>query len=211
MRGLSSAKLSSNYVILNNMPKESLFSILSRSPWWLSVMIAAVMFALVRLFLPDIAGFFAALPFLAIAGYAGWRQLRVPSVTNVAEILDRLRAMSWEDFEGVIGEAFRRDGCAVTAIAGSAADLELRKNGRVSIVCCKRWKVAQTGAGPLRELYEAKRALDAHECIYVTAGDFTANARAYATEKSIRLLHDAALVTLVARVERGKRRWFLFR
>ena len=33
------------------MPKESLFSILSRSPWWLSVLIAAVMFAGVRLFL----------------------------------------------------------------------------------------------------------------------------------------------------------------
>jgi len=190
------------------MPKESLFSILSRSPWWLSVMIAAVMFALVRLFLPDIAAFFAALPFLAIAGYAGWRQLRAPSVTNVAEILGRLRAMSWEDFSAVIGEAFRRDGYTVTAIPGGTADLELRKNGRVSIVCCKRWKVAQTGADPLRELHAAKQAHDAHECIYVAAGDFTANARAYAAEKSIRLLHDAALATLVARVERGRWRWF---
>ncbi len=190
------------------MAKESLFSILSRSPWWLSVMIAAVMFALVRLFLPDIAAFFAALPFLAIAGYAGWRQLRAPSVTNVAEMLGRLRAMAWEDFSGVIGEAFRRDGYAVTEIQGSAADLELRKNGRVAIVCCKRWKVAQTGAGPLRELYAAKQACEAQECIYVAAGDFTANARAYATEKSIRLLHDAPLATLVARVARGRRRWF---
>ena len=189
------------------MPKESLFSILSRSPWWLSVLIAAVMFAGVRLFLPDIAAFFATLPFLAIAGYALWRQLRTPSVTNAAEILGRLRAMSWEDFSAVIGEAFRRDGYTVTAIPGSVADLELRRNGRVSVVCCKRWKVAQTGAGPLRELYAAKQAQDAQECIYVATGEFTANARAYAAEKAIRLLHDAALATLVARVERGKRRW----
>ena len=192
------------------MAKESLFSILSRSPWWLSVMIAAVIFALVRLFLPDFAAFFAALPFLAIAGYALWRQLRVPSATNVAEILGRLRAMSWEDFAAVIGEAFRRDGYTVTAIPGSAADFELRRNGRVSILCCKRWKVAQTGAGPLRELYAAKQAQDAQECIYVATGEFTANARAYAAEKAIRLLHDATLATLVARVERGKKRW-LFR
>ena len=108
-------------------------------------------------------------------------------------------------------EAFRRDGYAVKEIPGSAADLELHKNGRVSIVCCKRWKVAQTGAGPLRELYAAKQARDAQECIYVAAGDFTANARAYATEKGIRLVHDAALATLIARVGRGRWRWSFFR
>mgnify|MGYP001570922782 FL=1 len=193
------------------MAKESLFSILSRSPWWLSVLIAAVMFAGVRLFLPDIAAFFATLPFLGIGGYALWRQLRAPSVTNVAEILGRLRAMSWEDFSALITEAFRRDGYTVSAIPGSAADLELRRNGRVAVVSCKRWKVAQTGAGPLRDLYSAKQARDAQECIYVAAGDFTANARAYATEKAIRLLHDAALATLVTRAGRSRRRWSFFR
>jgi len=78
----------------------------------------------------------------------------------------------------------------------------------VVIVSCKRWKVAHTGIGPLRELYAAKRARDAHECIYIAAGDFTANARAYASEKSIRLLSDAALGELVAHIARGKRHWF---
>ncbi len=193
------------------MPKETLFSILSRSPWWLSVMIAAVLFAGTRLLLPDIVALFAALPFLALAGYAGWRQLRTPSVANVEETLGKLRAMSWENFSAVIGEAFRRDGYAITEIPGSAADLELRKNGRVSIACCKRWKVAQTGVGPLRELQQAMQARNADECIYVAAGDFTANARAFATEKAIRLLNGAELVRLVARVKRGRRRWSFFR
>ena len=119
--------------------------------------------------------------------------------------------MSWEDFSALIGEAFRRDGYTVSAIPGSAADLELRRNGRVAVVSCKRWKVAQTGAGPLRDLYSAKQARDAQECIYVAAGDFTANARAYATEKAIRLLHDAALATLVTRAGRSRRRWSFFR
>ena len=189
------------------MAKDSLFSILSRAPWWMSVVIAAVLFAGMRLILPDIAAFFAALPFLAIAGYAGWRQLRAPSVTNTAEMLARLRAMSWENFSAMIAEAFRGDGYRVTEIANGAADLELRKNGRVAVVSCKRWKVAQTGVGPLRDLYAAKRERDAHECIYVAAGDFTANARQFAAETAIRLLNDAALAELVARVERGKRRW----
>ena len=108
------------------MAKKTLFSILSRSPWWLSVVIAAAMFAVVRLFLPDIAAVAAALPFLASAGYAGLRQMRAPSVTNVAAALGKLRAMPWEDFSVVIGEAFRRDGYTVNEIPGSVADLEFR-------------------------------------------------------------------------------------
>ncbi|MBI4191637.1 MAG: restriction endonuclease [Betaproteobacteria bacterium] len=189
------------------MAKQTLFSILTRQPWWMSVIIAAALFAAVRLFLPDFAAFFAALPFLAVAGYAGWTQLRAPSVTNVTEALGKLRALPWENFSAVISEAFRRDGYSVAEIANGAVDLELRRNNRVSIVSCRRWKVAQTGVGPLRELYEAKRARDAQECIYVAAGDFSANARAFAAEKTIKLLSDTELARLVARVERGKRRW----
>jgi restriction system protein len=75
------------------MAKDSLFSILSRAPWWLSIAIAAALFAGIRLFLPDIAAFFAALPFLVIAGYTGWRQLRAPSVTAAADMLAKLRTM----------------------------------------------------------------------------------------------------------------------
>jgi restriction system protein len=191
--------------------KDSLFSILSRAPWWISVAAAAAMFATVRLFLPDIAGVAAALPFLGIAGYAGWRQLRAPGATNVAGMLDKIRGMPWENFSAIIAEAFRRDGYAVTEVFKGAVDLKLDKNGRVTLVSCKRWKVAQTGAGPLRELLEAKRAQDAADCIYVAAGDVTANARAFAAEKSIRLLENAPLAQLVARVERGTRGWFRFR
>jgi restriction system protein len=191
------------------MAKDTLFSILSRAPWWMSIVIAAALFAAIRLFLPDIAAFFAALPFLVIAVYAGWRQLRAPSATDANDMLARLRTMSWEGFAIVISAAFRYDGYSVTAIADGAADFELRKNGRVSIVSCKRWKVAQTGIGPLRELHAAKQAHDAQECIYVTAGDVTANASAFAAEKAMSLLSGAALGELVARFERSKRRWFM--
>lgn len=176
----------------------------------MSIIVAAAIFAAMRLLLPDIAAFFAALPFLPIAGYAGWRQLRAPSAANVAAMLGKLRAMPWENFSAVISEAFRRDGYRVGEIASGAADLELRKNGRVAIVACKRWKVARTGAGPLRDLHAAMQTREAHECIYVTTGDFTSNAREFATAKAIRLLNDVALAALVASVERGRRPWWLF-
>ena len=116
------------------------------------------------------------------------------------------------------GRTFRRlrqkhfaDGYAVTEVFTGAVDLKLEKSGSVTLVNCKRWKVAQTGIGPLRELQAAKDAMDASYCMYVTAGDFTANARAYATDKSIRLLHGAPLAKLIARVDRGTRGWFRFR
>ena len=193
------------------MAKDTLFSILSRAPWWISVAVAAALFAITRSFLPDIAAVAAALPFLGIAGYAGWRQLRAPGAANVADILGKIRGMPWENFSAIIAEAFRRDGYAVTEVFKGPVDLQLERNGRITLVSCKRWKVAQTGIGPLRELLDAKKAQDASECVYVAAGDFTANARAFAVEKSIRLLHDAPLAELVARLERGKRGWFRFR
>jgi restriction system protein len=189
------------------MPRETLFQLLSRSPWWVSVLIAGALFALVRLFLPDIVAFTTGLPFLGIAVYVAWRQLRAPGASNVAATLDKVRAMSWENFSAVIHEAFRRDGYEVTEIAGSVTDFELRKGSKLALAYCKRWKVGQTGVGPLRELHEAVLAREAQEGIYVTAGDFTPTARDYATGKPLRLLNDKALGEIVARVERSRRKW----
>lgn len=80
-------------------------------------------------------------------------------------------------------------------IAG--ADFELAKAGRTSLVGCKRWKVARAGVEPLKELAAARRGREAHEAIYVAAGEITDNARAFAVEKNIRLVHDAELVKLL--------------
>jgi len=186
------------------MAKRSLFAILSRSPWWLSLLIAAALFMAVRQFMPDYAALASILPLLAVAGYAGWRQLRAPGAERGADALAGLRALSRRAFAARIEEAFRRDGHAVVALAGGAADYELRKNGRVALAGCKRWKVAQTGVEPLRALLQAKQAADAHDCIYVTAGDLSPNARQFAARNGIRLLCDAELVEFLAPANEGK-------
>ncbi|HEV7823149.1 MAG TPA: restriction endonuclease [Burkholderiales bacterium] len=191
--------------------KESLFAVLSRQPWWLSVLVAGALFGSAQLFLPGMIAAAIAIPFVGIAFYAGWRQLRAPGATDVEALLARIRNMPWENFSAVISEAYRRDGYAVSEVHKGAIDLKLDKAGRVAIVSCKRWKAAQTGVGPLRDLLEAKDAQDAAECIYVAAGDFTSNARDFAKQKSIRLLHGAALANLIAKVERGTGGWFGFR
>ena len=172
------------------------------------MLVATGLFALARLWLPEIAAAAAAMPFLFIGGYAGWRRLRTPGTANIAELLGKLRAMSWENFSLVIAEAFRRDGYGVAEITGDFPDLELRKDGQITVVCCKRWKVAQTGIGPLRELHAAMRARDAHKCIYVSVGEFTDNAHGFAAQNGVRLVAGATLETLVARVARRRWRWF---
>jgi restriction system protein len=187
------------------MAKRSLFAILSRSPWWLSLLIAAALFMVVRQFMPDYAALASTAPFLAIAGYAGWRQSRVPNPERVGEVLAALRAMSWQEFAAKIEAAFRSEGHAVVALTSGAADFELRKNGRVALAGCKRWKVAQTGIEPLRELVLAKETAGAQECIYVAAGDLSQNARQFAAENQVRLLCETELVQLLARTKYAKR------
>ena len=183
------------------MNKNSLFAILLRSPWWVSGGIAAALYAVARLLLPEEFGLYAlflALPFLVIAVYVGWQALRAPSEAGIAVTLDALRSMAWKEFSAAVEEAFRRDGYGVTRVEAAAVDFQLTKSGRVSVVGCKRWKVARTGIEPLRELDAARQACDAPECIYISAGEVSENARAFAAEKLIRLLHGAELVRLFA-------------
>ncbi|MEK7360461.1 MAG: restriction endonuclease [Pseudomonadota bacterium] len=186
------------------MAKRSLFTILSGSPWWLSVLIAAAVFMAVRQFMPDYAAVASTLPFVVIAGYAAWRQSRVPNSERVVEVLAALRALSWQEFAAKMEAAFRSEGYAVAALTRGAADFELRKNGRVALASCRRWKVAQTGIEPLRELFQAKETAGAQECVYVAAGGLSQNARQFAAQKEIRLLCADELAQFLARAKLGK-------
>jgi restriction system protein len=177
------------------MAENSLFAILLRAPWYVSVLVSLGVFGLVRLFLPVGYAAFGTLPFMVIALVATWRQLRAPSGKRVAARLEALRALSWEEFAGVLEEGYRREGYAVKRVSG-AADFELEKAGRVSLVTARRWKAAATGVEPLKELAAAAEKRQAAECVYVVAGEVTANARAYAAEKALRLVEGAALAAL---------------
>jgi restriction system protein len=181
------------------MHRNSLFAILLRSPWWASLLVAVGIVAVLRLVLADMYALFAALPFIVVAAYAAFQQLRAPSAAKVAQRLEALRAQPWEEFAGAVESAFRREGHAVSRLDGREADFELTKSGRVSLVSCKRWKVARTGIEPLRELDAARRRREAHHCIYIAAGDVTENAVAFSAKNNVTLLRGAELVTLLKR------------
>jgi len=188
------------------MHQNSIFAILMRAPWWVSGGIAAALFAAAQAILPTeyaVYAFFVSLPFSVIAAYVLWKQLRAPSEAKVAGKLEALRALPAQAFSAALEEAFRRDGYTVKRIARNGADLELAKAGRVTLVGCRRWKVARTGIEPLRELDAARLAHEAHEAIYFAAGEVTDTARAFATDRKIRLVDAAGLAQLVPRIDSG--------
>ena len=179
------------------MAENSLFAILLRSSWWISAAIAIGVAALAVAIAPEayrLFAAFAALPFVVIACIAGWKQLRMPSMRRVDDTLASLRAMSSQQLATLVEAALRAQGHAVERSSAPGADFEASKDGRVTLVHCHRFKVAQTGVGPLRELESAMRARDAAAGLYLAAGEVTAQARAFASANRIRLLDGMALV-----------------
>ncbi|MSQ55291.1 MAG: restriction endonuclease [Betaproteobacteria bacterium] len=179
------------------MHKNSIFAVLLRSPWWMSGLVAIALAAGLRIWIPTVYAAFFALPFAVIAVVAAWQQWRAPSAARVAGALERLRGMGWEEFSKAIETGFRREGYTVSPFGDAQADFELVLGARTTLVACKRWKAARTGIEPLRELDAARRTREAHECIWVTAGELTEQARAFAAQKGIRLLEGAELAKLL--------------
>ena len=178
------------------LPENSLFAILLRARWWVSLLVALGVFLVVRLFLSEGYAFFAALPFLVIAVVALWKQLRVPSGARLDAAIDALRAMTWEEFARALEQGFRREGYSVKRVEG-AADFELEKAGRLSLVAARRWKASSTGVEPLKELVAAAQAREAAGCVYVLAGEMTQNAAGFAKKTRINWVRGADLVKLV--------------
>jgi hypothetical protein len=85
--------------------------------------------------------------------------------------------------------------------ADGGVDLTLRKDGRISFVQCKQWKVSSVGAPIIREMFGLLTAEKADEAIIVTSGNFTRDAESFADGKPIRLVDGPQLLTLVQSVQ----------
>lgn len=182
------------------MAENSLFAILLRSPWWISIVIAALVGLIAFAALPErfmIFGASGAIPFLVIGFIALARQQGAPSAADVAKTLEILRAMTWREFSVLIEQAFQHDGYTVKRLNGAAADFEIARAGQTALLSGKRWKAASTGIEPLRELQAAAHTRDAQECFYLSLGEMTDNARQFASENKIRVVQGAELAHLL--------------
>jgi len=180
------------------MAPNSLFAVLLRSPWWISVGIFVLFVAAAYAWLPAqyrLAGAMGAAPFAIIGVIAAWRQARLPSAKRSEEVLRAVAAMAWPQFSSVLEQGFAKQGYSVERRQG-AADFALLRAGRTTLVSARRWKAARHGEESLQTLHSAAQAGDA-DCIYVALGDLSANAQNFAKRNNIQLMQGPALAYLL--------------
>lgn len=183
------------------MSSNSLFAILLRSPWWVSLLIVAVFALASRALLPEAYvayGVLGGFPFLVIALIAAWRQWHAPSAARVAETLRQAGAVSWRDFAVWVERAYARQGYTVTRLDGEAADFRLERQGQASLLSCRRWKAASHGVEVLRTLQAACEQQGARG-VYLSLGPVSEAAERHARTVGIELLHGPALALLLAK------------
>lgn len=150
-------------------------------------------------------------PFVCLigAGMSAWRRSKrralVTGVTGgrAARALD---AMSWREFEMLVGEAFRLRGFRVAESGGAGpdggVDLVLKKGAETFLVQCKQWKALKVGVEIVRELYGVMGARGAAGGFVVTSGRFTDDARRFAEGRNVKLVDGDALIKLLDSVSR---------
>jgi restriction system protein len=181
------------------MAPNSLFAILLRSPWWISLLIAAVFAGASRAFLPDAYWVFGAMggfPFLGIGVYAFLQQMQAPSAQQSEAILKAVSTMGWREFADALEQGFTAQRYKVQRIDG-AADFLLQREGRTTIVAARRWKAAHVGAEALESLQAAAPAYGASQCQYVTLGQLSDNALGFAKKHGVQLVQADALTLLL--------------
>ncbi len=177
----------------------TLFSILLRQPWWVAALAGLALFGIAQLAFPPVAPF-VALPFLVIALYVGYRQMRTVSRGQIEQRLEAVRELSWDRFSSVVSEAYVRQGYQVALADNPACDFTLTRNGRITLLQCRRWKASQYGVAPLQALAGAVAAKDAYNAICITAGNFSPQALAFAAGKPITLVSGSELAILVGKL-----------
>ena len=131
------------------------------------------------------------------------RRQRATLLSDVAHAksVQALDAISWREFELLVGEAFRLQGYRVTENGGGGPDggidLILTKNNEEFLVQCKQWKAFRVGVSVVRELYGVMAARGSTGGFVVTSGRFTDDARAFAEGRNVHLVDGLALFAAI--------------
>ena len=208
---------------------EDLMELIAMLPWWVGCVLALVSYLLLhRVATQEIVlilqpGQIAAsmtqtiwktlasfgqylLPLLCLIGAAlsaYRRRQRQNLFANVvgSKAADSLDDISWQEFEILVGEAFRLQGFQVTETGGGGADggvdLVLRKGSEKFLVQFKQWKAFTVGVAVVRELYGVMAAKGAAGGFVVTSGRFTEEATAFASGRNVKLIDGPRLFGLI--------------
>jgi restriction system protein len=208
---------------------EDLFDIASELPWWIGVVFAVVSYigfhylAIGEVAKPskpsDVVGAMGGilahtlamflqyiLPIVFLLGAAAsaigrMKRKRLHAEVGAAESAQVLQRMNWQEFEALVGEAFRQKGFEVTETGGGGADggvdLVLTTGRERYLVQCKQWRSTKVPVSTVRELYGVMQAQGAVGAFIVTSGMFTDDAAEFARGRNIELVEGETLFKLV--------------
>ncbi len=179
---------------------KSLFVRLLRAPWWVSFAVAAIVTAGMFALLPKdlkAGAILSGIPFVVIGVMAAWRQRGTLSPKQIEDALQKLAAMTAREFTDALAAAYERDGYKVERFTKPGADLAIEKQGYTTLVSCKRWKAANHGVEPLRELLAAMEKAETGRGIYVALNSVSDAAAQFAEKNGIRILVSDELATFI--------------
>ncbi|NBS63123.1 MAG: restriction endonuclease [Betaproteobacteria bacterium] len=178
------------------MPRNSLFAILLRSPWWISFAIAGALSLIAMALLPEayrVVGALSSLPFVVIGVMAVRRQWSLPGAQEIESTARVLSSMTWQQFAPLALAALTEDGRVVREHRGPPADFIIHDAQGCRLVMAKRWKSARLGVDVLRELTEAFDAAGASAGVFIFLGEVTEPASRFATSSRIEIWGAAEL------------------
>jgi restriction system protein len=153
------------------------------------------------------------LPVLCLAGaavsaYGRHRRQKLVTTVTGGDAADALNGITWQDFELLVGEAFRLQGYQVAESGGGGADggidLVLRKGSEKFFVQCKQWKAFTVGVTVVRELYGVMAADGAAGGFVVTSGRFTDQAKAFASGRNVKLVDGSRLFGMIKQAQTAR-------
>ena len=203
---------------------QALIGLAARLPWWLGMALAMVSYVglntlaqkpVLATMQPGQMGSFVLSTMTQVLARAG--QYLLPVLFGLGALLsafrrgkagrlhaaaarraDAIDRMSWQDFEILVGEYFRRQGFGVTDNGGGGADggvdVVLQDGDDRFLVQCKHWRTQRVGVQPVRELYGVMAAHGVSGGFVVTSGDFTEEALRFADGIALTLVSGKTLL-----------------
>lgn len=218
-----------------NSPLNDLFDIAATFPWWVGVGIAIAVFVVLHSIAGTTVavptgsagmGDFAVKSLgITLAKFGQWI-LPIPLLLGAAASAYQRRkraqlhaeaggtgghaaidGMSWQEFEMLVGEAFRQRGFLALETGGGGADggvdLVLSKGREKYLVQCKQWRALKVGVTVVRELYGVMAAQGATGGFVVTSGTFTPDAIDFAKGRNIDLIDGPKLGVMIRNATRA--------
>jgi restriction system protein len=122
---------------------------------------------------------------------------KIESRSDVGSLND----MTWEDFEILVGEYYRRIGFQVSREGGNGPDggidIVLRKGTEKHLVQCKQWKAFKVGVQPVREFYGVMASRGAAGGYFVTSGVYTPDALSFVKGLNLELVDGTKLRKMI--------------